>query len=561
MSESLYFSLVFLAGLVGICTAAFAVFYRGRPGAKPLAVFAASASVWSVVEGLAVVQSGTETILFWTALSLSLSVVLPATWLVFVFEYTGNERWLTRRLYAALLVEPLLFVSLVWTNSSHELVWSGYTVVSYGAFDAFALVFEIGFWGHLAYSYLVLTVGAFVLLRLLFRTNRLYQWQGTALLVAIFVPMSASSLSSFGLLLPGIDPTGIASVLSAVILVVAVLETELRGVAPATREVGREAVLTELDDAIVILDDGNRVVDVNPAAERLLGESADSCLGKHLSALRPELERTLDGTEDQAQLELEREGKIRYYDIRVSGLYRGYGMVSGRVVSLRDVTRRRQREQRLDVLNRLLRHNIRNELNIARGKVELAQADIEDEKTRATLQDAITAVDGIVDRSNKLGRLSRMLDSEEMDAIDIATELRGEREMGGLSPEGGEVVFDLPDRLVVAGGSSLVAAFEELVSNAIEHNDSDEPRVHLRVNEGKTDETHVVIEISDNGPGIEDQELQTILSGEETPLRHSSGVGLWLVNWVVERAGGTVAFENDDGCTVRVRLPRAELDG
>jgi len=560
MTESLYFPLIFLAAMVGVCTALFALFYRDRPGAKPAAVFAGTASVWAVVEGLRVAQTGLETMVLWTATALSLSVLLPPAWLLFVLEYTGSERRLTRQLFAALLVEPLLFLSVVWTNDAHELVWSGSEIISYGAFDGLAVEFQLAYWAHQVYASLLLAAGALILVRMLLETNRLYQWQGIALLVAVLVPMSTNAIYSFGLLPPGIDPTAISYVLASVVLTVTVLETELFGIAPATRQIGRRAVLSELEDAMIILDDSDRIVDVNPAAATLLGQPVADCLGRGLVDLTPALADALDGSTAQSPVELELDGKRRYYDLRRSELYRGYGTVSGQVLSLRDITERRQREQRLDVLNRLLRHNVRNELNVVRGSIELARTDIDADEPIARLETATRAVDGIVDRSDKLGRLSRMLDSEQGDGIDIAAELRGERQMGGLSPAGGEVTLDLPERIAVTGGSALVAVFEELVSNAIEHNDSEEPRVVVRFHATESSDSHAVIEVSDNGPGIEQQELQTILSGRETALQHSSGVGLWLVNWVVERAGGTVTFENDDGCTVRVRLPRAAVD-
>jgi signal transduction histidine kinase len=120
------------------------------------------------------------------------------------------------------------------------------------------------------------------------------------------------------------------------------------------------------------------------------------------------------------------------------------------------------------------------------------------------------------------------------------------------------VTIDLPDRLPVAAGASLSVAFEELLTNALEHNDGD-PTVTVTVDESRSDEDYVVVAVRDDGPGITDQEWQTVVAGEETPLRHTSGIGLWLVNWVVEKFGGSLSFENhDDGCTVRVRLPRAD---
>lgn len=549
-----YFALVFLAAIVGLCTAGFAVVYRSRPGAKPLALFAASASCWATAEALEVTQSGIETMRLWTSIALSLSAVLPAVWLVFALEYTGERRRVRKWLYPGLFVEPIVFWALVWTNRDHRLVWTGVERVVYGDLSVLDVAYGVGFWGHQAYSYLLLAAGAALVLRLLVRSSESSRWQATSILAAVVLALTLNALYSFRILPPGIDPSGIGYTLAALLLAVAVFERELEGIAPVTREAGREAVLTELDDAVIILNDAGRVVDANPAGEDVLGVSIDEALGAGLSTLVPALEDVPEA--DQTQIELDHDGSRRFYDVRVSELSAGYGTVSGRVLSLRDVTERRQREQRLDVLNRMLRHNIRNELNLVRGKIELAAAEVDSDSADAHLTDATGVIDGIVARSNKLGRLSRMLDAEQGDRIDIAAELRAIHDGGGFDVPANSVELALPEELVVASGSALVAAFEELVSNAIEHNDSETPRVVIGVDEEATDSTHVVLTVSDNGPGIADQELQTILSGEETALQHASGVGLWLVTWVVERAGGTVGFENDDGCTVRVRLPR-----
>lgn len=555
MVASLYLSLVLLAAIVGMGFALFTWMNRTNPGAKPLTIFLVGASFWTIAEGMAIADGNLGAMQLWTKIALSLSVVVPLAWLVTVLKYTGNEKWLTRWRVTALLVEPALFVGLVWTRQ--ELVWSEPHLSTVGEFRAFVFDYGVAFWGHQVYSYLLLVVGVGLLARVLFRANRLYRWQSTALLGAITVPMVANALYIFGFLTPGLNPNGVAYVFAGLVLTVALLDSELLSVAPITRDIGREAVLSELEDAIVILDDSNRVVDLNPASEQLLGDKQEY-LGRPLSEFRPSLADALDET-SSGDIELEIDGKVRYYDISISTLYRGYGAFSGRVISLRDVTERRQREQRLDVLNRLLRHNVRNELNLVRGNIELTQANLDD-GNHARLDAAIEAVDDIVARSNKVGRLSRLLETEDEAHLDIANELRSQYETGGLSEVSGRVTMELPDSLVVAGGESLIAAFDELVTNALEHNDSDEPTVTVTVNETESDDSHVVIDVIDNGPGIDEQEVETLGAGRETPLQHSSGVGLWLVNWVVRRAGGTVSFENtDDGCRVSVSLPRAEV--
>ena len=66
----------------------------------------------------------------------------------------------------------------------------------------------------------------------------------------------------------------------------------------------------------------------------------------------------------------------------------------------------------------------------------------------------------------------------------------------------------------------------------------------------------MVIAVSDDGPGISGHELSVLERGEETPLSHGSGIGLWLVRWATTTLGGDLAFDTSDGTTATVRLPR-----
>ena len=558
MLASLYLPLLFLAAAIGLGVAAFSWFQRGRPGAKVLGVFAVAASGWVVAEGMTVARRDVSTMEFWAQVSITLSLVIPLAWLVLVFAYTGRIDRLSDPIVGTLFVVAIALAVLVWTNASHGLVWTDSDVTFLEELDVLSLEFGLAFWGMQVFAYLLYTAGAAHVARLLVRTHELEQLQGTALLGAISLPVFANLVFMFGIFPAGLNPTAIASVLTASIVAAVMFQTELHSVAPMAREMGREAVLTELDDAIFILDERHHLVDANPAGELLLGVSREEAMGQPLAEFLPDLEEALETTEGRADVELEREGKRRYFDVQTSALSRGYSAFSGTVVSLRDVTERRQRQQRLDVMNRLLRHNVRNELNLVRGRIELAVREIEDETAIERLEEATTTVDSIVDRSNKVGRLSRLLDSDLGDSIDIATELRAQYEAGGLDHPCGEVEIDLPESIVVSGGPALATAFEELVANAIEHHDTEKPRVSVTYDESRSDDSHAVIAVSDNGPGIAEQEWRTIVEGRETPLQHSSGIGLWLVNWVVGRAGGTLSFENTDGSTVRVRLPRVD---
>ncbi len=556
MAQPVYLPLVLLAAVVGMGVAFFAWLQSDRPGARPLTVFVVAASFWAVAEGLTVAAAGLDSLRFWTQVALTCSTVVPLAWLVTVLEYTGRERWLTRRRLALLLVEPGVFVVLVWTATDHSLVWTDATRTFLGDYSLYATEFGLAFWGHQAYSYLLVAAGGLLLVWTFVTRNELYRTQSTALLLAVAIPMVANAAYIFGALPRGLDPSGLAYVLSGIVLAVAVFRTQLLQIAPAVRELGREEMLTELDDCVYILAEDDRVVEANPAGAALLDDATDEYLGQPLSAVLPPLADAL-ATGD-SPLRLDVEGTVRYYDVQVSELSRGYGTLSGRLVSLRDVTEQRRREQRLDVLNRLFRHNIRNELNVVRGNVALARDTVEEERVEQQLTTAVETVDTIVDRSDKVGRLSRLFETEAGGTLALAEHL--ESELGSRMQEYPEATLSLsvPDDLRVAAGPTVTVAFDELVVNAIEHNDSAQPRVEVTVDSSASDDEFVVLTVSDDGPGIDTQEVQTIAQGRETPLEHTSGVGLWLANWVVEYHGGSLSFDSSpEGTVVSLRLPRA----
>ncbi|MDY7081802.1 MAG: ATP-binding protein, partial [Halobacteria archaeon] len=104
---------------------------------------------------------------------------------------------------------------------------------------------------------------------------------------------------------------------------------------------------------------------------------------------------------------------------------------------------------------------------------------------------------------------------------------------------------------------SIEDAVEELIENAIVHNDSDEARVKVSV---LNDGTDTRIRVEDNASPINDDEIN-VLTGEHNidPLHHGSGLGLWLVNWAVRNSNGELYFDQKDGGNVvTVRLESAE---
>ncbi|MFC7075765.1 sensor histidine kinase [Haloarcula halophila] len=235
--------------------------------------------------------------------------------------------------------------------------------------------------------------------------------------------------------------------------------------------------------------------------------------------------------------------------------------VSGHMIALADVTDRRQREQQLAVLERVLRHDIRNTVNVIEGNSTVLTEELDGELG--------TAARRIVDRAQQLGRLSEkarevteVLRSSSADrTIDAVSVLVRERRRIAAEYPDCPFVVDTPEVASVAGDERLGIAIREALENAVEHGyygtpEGTDPEVRL----GVTIETeHVVVDIEDTGPGIPERERRPLSDETETALQHGSGIGLWAIYWLVRSLGGevTIADRDPQGTVVTMRLPRA----
>jgi len=227
-----------------------------------------------------------------------------------------------------------------------------------------------------------------------------------------------------------------------------------------------------------------------------------------------------------------------------------------RAVVFRDVTDRRTREQRLTVLNRILRHNARNELDVV-----LAHADrIDDERVRAGITDSAT---DLVELGDKARRAEDIMTAStgSPEPVDLAAVVSDVVEQYRDDHPADEIRLACPDALTLSSHRRVIrAVVSELVDNALTHTDESPSRVDVTVREG--DDTVAEIRVTDTGPGIPERERQVIAEETETALEHGQGIGLWFVNWGVTQLGGDLAFEENDpdGSVVTVRLYESDYE-
>mgnify|MGYP006283246669 FL=1 len=221
-----------------------------------------------------------------------------------------------------------------------------------------------------------------------------------------------------------------------------------------------------------------------------------------------------------------------------------------------DITERLVEQQRLSVLNRMLRHNIRNELNIIMGNVETVRELHSDGSTEEALQTIHERCQKLLQESRKVHEFQQLLDRDRREDHSLRAVIRTLREKAVQFPNAEfEVVSDgvgdatVPDIVEVA----LV----ELVENAFVHG-GDDGSVRVRVEQPGP--VRVAFWVTDEGPGLPEMEQRVLDGAVEEPLNHSQGFGLWMAYWLVQIAGGSMRLEPDEraGTAIRLQAPVAE---
>ncbi|RXK49275.1 sensor histidine kinase [Halorientalis pallida] len=553
--------LTVLSTVLGVGVTVFSLRNRRVAGAVPLAALMGAASLWSALDLVAVPVSGIEGKLVLSRLQMSLAPLAVLCWLWFAVVYTGHEEWVNRRSVPALLAEPAAFTAAIWVLDPAPLLRSNPTLEAAGGQQV--LRYDPGplFEAHIAYTYLLFLTGAILLTRLVVNTERLYRDQSVALLLAVCGPLAANALWLLGLLPAGVE-TNVGFVFTGVVLAVAIFRQRLLEIVPIAKEIAREELITEMEDRVFVLDADDRIVDANPSARRLVGRG--SIVGEPLSSVLPELDAELreGDTEEPGSVRIAVDGIERDFDVRVARLRRAHGLVAGRLVSLRDVTSQRRREQRLNVLMRVLRHNLRNGTAGVIGYAQVISQQADDTEV-ATAADRILAQSWeLSDLSDQAREIATVLEhgDETRTVHDLPTVVTDA--VGEVTEEYPEVDAEtaVPEDASALAVESFPTAVSQLVENACEHNDDENPWLRVTVDTYERDgHGWVRLLVVDNGPGIPEADVTALEQGYETALEHGSGLGLWIVKWIAELSGGTVSFpETDHGGAVAVSLPRTE---
>ena len=335
------------------------------------------------------------------------------------------------------------------------------------------------------------------------------------------------------------------------------------------------ALIENTQDVVSIVDpDGTRRY-TSPSAERILGYAQSQLTGRSVFDLVHPADREAVRTEFRSVAETGDPGRAEYRMRHADGSWRTFesvcvdvrddATIEGMIVNSRDVTDRHRYEQRLRVLNRVLRHDLRNDMNVVLGNADLLLESNLSAESRRYARTIKRKAASLVE----LGERARQIDytlhgsGDGQRPVDVVQPI--ERTLDAVEEEhpGAVVRRRYPDEQWVSAGSLVDTAISNVLENAVEHNDRAVPEVEVTVEAAAVGGRETVeVRVADNGPGIPASERRAIARGTETKLAHVSGLGLWLTKWIVDQSNGDVRFADNDprGAIVEIRLPAASPD-
>jgi signal transduction histidine kinase len=532
-------------------------------------------AIWLFGYAMEMVSGSLEEKIFWAKIQyLGIPFVAPGIFF-FTLEYSGRNGWLTNTKRMLLIIIPALITLLAFANDRFGLIWPEISIMTGLSVSPLKLGHGLGFYVIIVYSYSLLATATVMLARMTLKTGKLYRVQAIVMLVGMSMPWAGNAIYTMGLVPSGLDLTPLMLTFTNLTFLMGFLRIKLIDIIP----VAQDTIFRSMTEAVVVLDEQDRIIEVNPAAQHVFDHCEDY-IGDKIPVLLPEWSEWA-GKDTTLTRELEIKGNI--YELRTDPIIKGRGKQNGQLVILNDITQHKHYETELRqahaeaveanrVKTKLLAnvsHDLRTPLNAILGYTEMLRAGsfglLTSEQENATTE--------IYDSTNKLLVFINNLIGQaqiETGRILINTRLFSPRELiedirstAQFWAKKKDLIlsYDIDPQLPATMKGDpywLKQILLNLVNNALKFTEEGGIYVYLH----RPDEAHWAVQVRDTGIGIPKEAQNRIFEAfqqvENTDRKASgSGLGLSIVRELVALMDGQINLESEEGkgSTFTITLP------
>jgi PAS domain S-box-containing protein len=533
---------------------------RAHPAARAFVFLLFLVAEWCFADALEYMSANLSSALFWDAVTFLGATLVPVAYTISVVNYTGR-RDLRKSEVLCLVVVPFITMALRFTGDAHHLIYVSYNMVS--GYGLTLLQTSYGFWFYVqvAYSYLLVVWSIALLIQQYVRSQSILRRQVMMLIVSALPPLLLSVVDVNPNTVYPLDWTPLAFGLSGVLLFWAAFSYQLFDIMP----IAREAIIRRLSEGVIVFDSNGRLVDANPAGERIFGPSTE-IIGK--SAAEIFQDRGVDRkhlTEPSSEFSVTVKEISRHYHLTFSDIRDKDGRVVGRIGLIRDITERKRMEEELAKARRfgvigetaaMVGHDLRNPLQGISGAVALLQREKMSEEARELLR----IIEGGIRRSDKI-----VTDLVEYSShFDLYLSLTNPRFLA----ESSLALLNIPTNICVVNNTKnqpsirvdvdkMRRVLVNLITNAI---DAMPGGGTLTIESSEAQEC-LQISVTDDGGGIPADILQKIWSPLFTTKAKGMGYGLAIVKRYLEAHGASIHVRtgSQQGSTFIITFPTSTI--
>jgi PAS domain S-box-containing protein len=572
---------------------------RETPSALYFFILMLGVTIWAFGTALELLVVDLTTKILFAKVTYIGVVAVLAAWMAFVLQITEHERWLTRRTFILLLIDPILTLTLVWTNELHGLIWTEVTLTVSDGLIIGDYDHGIPFWIHAVYGYLILLSATVLLIRRAWTAESIYRRQAVVMLVSTFAPWIGNAVYLMGG--SQVDLTPFGFVVTGFTAAWGLLRLRLLDIVPIAREI----VIENMPDALVVVDTQGRILDLNYTAAAMMQVKPQATLGMSLAEHLPaaaSVQKANPQTKMRQEITLHSNERTQYFELQISPLYDRLNRLRGHALLLHDVTERKQAAQRIETQNAELAktnealdlarrqaeeatqlksqflatmsHELRTPLTAIIGYTEIqleGMAGELGEQQRDCLNRTLTNADHLLKLINEILDLAK-IEAGHTEIIQKPFDLQSWmhqfiEQMNGLAEKKGlrfEHSIDphLPDNLI-GDPARLKQIAINLLSNAIKFTEKGTVKCEVR----RDDLSTWSLVISDTGIGIPAHMHDVIfeefrqVDGTSTRTYGGTGLGLAIVRKLVLLMNGGIRLNSQvgQGSTFTVTLPLVEI--
>jgi len=344
-----YFSEYTVAMLFTLAMALTVVFMLWKRRASKGAIFIMLIEIvvieWAITGALKAAATTVAAKYFWVSCTYLAVTTTPPLFFLFALSFSNMERFISTRNVILLFLIPAATILLAFTNSFHQLIWTGIHVnpVNY------SVSFQYGpfFWVLLVYVYLIMSSGILLVFYSFYQYSQYYRHQVLLISMAALAPLAGNIIYIFHLSpIKGVDWTPVGVGLSGFLLAVGLYRYKLFDLIP----VARTTLMETMGDGIMVIDPLHRLVDINTAMKDMIGDSVILKPGVPINDALigwPALLHCIEngGQGQHREVPAWEQNTNGFFDVKITGLFDKKNAYSGSIIVLRDISERKRLEE------------------------------------------------------------------------------------------------------------------------------------------------------------------------------------------------------------------------